>query len=228
MRVHSRSPRRGSHDLDALGRDDRVEGLGVLPIPVTEQDTQRRSPRTAFDGEVPRPGRRRSVGLARALRLHSFGSLARNALRAGLGAVVAMRYDVYVSTAADFVSSLYERLVGGAELAEAVTLARRDLAASDAAHPRTDEWLVPVIYQGRHVRLFDAPPGATDEAPAPRPPAEATHESDTPLPAPPEIVQVGGDDITITLDRAFDQTTTVLMRGPVGAGKTTAAADFAR
>ena len=164
----------------------------------------------------------------RALQLHSFGSLARNALRSGLDAVVAMRYNVYVSTAADFVSVLYARLLDGADLAESVTLARRNLAATNTQQPGTDEWLVPVIYQGRSVSLFEAAKGTADTMDILPSPPQRTHPSDTPLPAPPTMPSVGGDDLTITLDRAFDSTPTILMHGPAGAGKTTAAADFAR
>lgn len=161
--------------------------------------------------------------------LHSFGSLARNALRSGLGAVVAMRYNVYVSAAATFVSALYEHLIEGAELAEAVTSARRDLAtASTGSGPRTDEWLVPVVYEQGPVRLFDATHHAADDGRSAAPPAPAAHHLDTPLPTPPDIGCVGRDDVIITLDRAFDGVRPVLLHGPVGSGKTTTAADFAR
>ncbi|MEV8597296.1 CHAT domain-containing protein [Streptomyces sp. NPDC052012] len=159
--------------------------------------------------------------------LHSFGSLARNALRSGLGAVVAMRYDVYVSAAANFVSALYERLVDGAELAEAVTSARRDLAASTGPGPQTDEWLVPVVYERCPVRLFDATHHAAGDGRS-APPDPVAHPLDTPLPVPPEIGCVGRDDLIITVDRVFDDVRPVLLQGPVGSGKTTTAADFAR
>ncbi|WP_189192658.1 CHAT domain-containing protein [Streptomyces albiflavescens] len=159
--------------------------------------------------------------------LHSFGSLARNALRSGLGAVVAMRYDVYVSAAATFVSALYERLVEGAELAEAVTSARRDLAASTGPGPRTDEWLVPVVYERSPVRLFDATHHAAGDGQSALPDPVA-HPLDTPLPVPPDIGCVGRDDVIITVDRVFDGVRPVLLQGPVGSGKTTTAADFAR
>ncbi|MFD5836188.1 CHAT domain-containing protein [Streptomyces collinus] len=159
--------------------------------------------------------------------LHSFGSLARNALRSGLGAVVAMRYDVYVSAAANFVSALYERLVEGAELAEAVTSARRGLAASTGPGPRTDEWLVPVVYERCPVRLLDVTHHAAGDGRS-APPDLVAHPLDTPLPVPPDIGCVGRDDVIITVDRVFDGVRPVLLHGPVGSGKTTTAADFAR
>ena len=52
VRVHPWGPRRGPHDLDVVGCEDRVEGLGVLRVPVAEQETQRAHPNTQLDGEV--------------------------------------------------------------------------------------------------------------------------------------------------------------------------------
>jgi hypothetical protein len=40
--------------LDALGAKDRIEGRGVLRVPVTEQEAHRVDPRTQLDGEVSR------------------------------------------------------------------------------------------------------------------------------------------------------------------------------
>ncbi|MEU6811114.1 CHAT domain-containing protein [Streptomyces sp. NPDC046831] len=160
--------------------------------------------------------------------LRSFGSLARNALRSGLGAVVAMRYDVYVSAAVAFVSGLYERLLEGAELAEAVTLARQDLAVSAGPGPRIDEWLVPVVYRRRSVRLFDVTRREAGRSRSAPPSDPFAHDLDTPLPAPPDVGFVGRDDTTIALDRAFDSVRAVLLQGPVGSGRTATAADFAR
>ncbi|MBI4907673.1 MAG: CHAT domain-containing protein [Acidobacteria bacterium] len=53
-------------------------------------------------------------------------------VRAGVHAVVAMQYSVYVESAAQFLSSMYEQLMRGRALSEAVTLARRSLAANEA------------------------------------------------------------------------------------------------
>ncbi|MFJ4536742.1 CHAT domain-containing protein [Streptomyces tibetensis] len=157
----------------------------------------------------------------------SFGSLARNALRSGLGTVVAMRYNVYVSAAATFVSVLYERLVDGAEVAEAVTQARRVLATSAGSGPRTDEWLVPVVHQRSPLYLFDGTGRSASEA-RPGTPGPATHPLDTALPVSPAIGFLGGDDTIIAVDRAFDRSRPVLLHGEVGSGKTATAADFAR
>ena len=54
--------------------------------------------------------------------IRAYGSLAQEVMDAGLGGVVAMRYSVYVVTAAQFVANLYAMLVHGCSLGEAVTL----------------------------------------------------------------------------------------------------------
>jgi len=59
--------------------------------------------------------------------LHSFGSFAEELTTAGVGAVVAMRYNLYVDTAKQFVGGIYEQLATGMPLSEAFTVARRDL-----------------------------------------------------------------------------------------------------
>lgn len=53
-RVHPGRSRRCRHDLDVIGREDCVEGLGVLRVPVANQEAQRVHPRTQLDGEVSR------------------------------------------------------------------------------------------------------------------------------------------------------------------------------
>lgn len=131
-----------------------------------------------------------------------FGSLAHAALDAGLSAVVAMRYNVYVPPAATFVSTLYHRLFAGDPLAEAVSRARAALP------PDNDDWLVPVVLQRRAVRMV-----LTGERPD--------------APAPAEQDFHGRDDVIIRLDRAFDRARVVLLWGGAGVGKTALAREFA-
>jgi hypothetical protein len=59
--------------------------------------------------------------------VRSLGSLALEAIDAGVGGVVAMRYNVYVVTAAQFVADLYVALAQGQALGEAVSLGRKQL-----------------------------------------------------------------------------------------------------
>jgi hypothetical protein len=61
--------------------------------------------------------------------VRAFGSLAQEVMDAGVAGVVAMRYNVYVVTAAQFVADLYAALAQGAAQGEAVTLGRKQLAA---------------------------------------------------------------------------------------------------
>ena len=61
--------------------------------------------------------------------VRAFGSLAQEVMDAGVAGVVAMRYNVYVVTAAQFVADLYAALASGQTLGEAVSLGRKQLAA---------------------------------------------------------------------------------------------------
>src|SRR6185295_14667269 len=84
---------------------------------------------------------------------------------AGVAGVVAMRYNLYVVTAAQLVAELYASLVRGATLGEAVTLARKNLADDPlreivyAPLPLQD-WTVPVVYEATPLQLF--PPARAD------------------------------------------------------------------
>lgn len=62
-------------------------------------------------------------------KVRALGSLAQEVMDAGVAGVVAMRYNIYVVTAAHFVADLYETLVHGQTLGEAVTMGRKQLAA---------------------------------------------------------------------------------------------------
>ena len=55
---------------------------------------------------------------------------------AGVAGVVAMAYNVYVVTAAQFIGNVYASLLEGRQLGQAVTAARRQLAAAPAAPGR--------------------------------------------------------------------------------------------
>jgi tetratricopeptide (TPR) repeat protein len=158
--------------------------------------------------------------------VRAFGSLAEEVMDAGLGGVVAMRYNLYVVTAAKFIAHLYAALAEGASLGEAVTAGRRMLAADPhrkvalAAH-RLDDWLVPVVYEAEPVQLL-RPSG--DWAG----PAGPGVVVDPGLPVAPDAGFYGRDETLLALDRAFDTHTVVLLHAWAGAGKTSAAAEFAR
>jgi len=166
--------------------------------------------------------------------IEAYGSLAQAVVEAGAAGVVAMRYSVYVVTAAQFVAELYGALARGRGLGEAVTWARKNLhdqperRIAYAARPLQD-WSVPVVWERAPLRLWpqkpDAPslkftlddgagatPGVLDEA----------------LPARPDVGFFGRDETLYALDRAFDTHRIVLLHAFAGSGKTSTAAEFAR
>ncbi len=78
---------------------------------------------------------------------------------AGVAGVVAMRYNVYVVTAAQFVADLYAALAQGQALGQAVTMGRKQLHDQPlreiAFKPRPlQDWAVPVVYKAAPIELF--------------------------------------------------------------------------
>ena len=152
----------------------------------------------------------------------SFGSFASELIGAGIGAVVAMRYNIYVDAAAQFVAAVYEKLAAAEPLAGAVTHARRDLRdnprrASAASTRDLRDWMAPVLYQ-HHPVVIDA-----------LPPADFRPAIDTSnLPPPPSAGFIGRDNSLLELDREFQSARVVALWGQVGSGKTATAVEFAR
>ena len=162
-------------------------------------------------------------------RVRAYGSLAAEIADKGVAGVVAMRYNVYVVTAAQFVTDLYTGLVGGRTLGEAAAAGRRALAANPSrelgAEPITlQDWMVPTVYEAAPRTLVD-PPDA-------QPPRITLHGGDarggSGVPGAPDIGFFGRDEALLALDRAFDDHPIVLLHALAGAGKTTTAAEFAR
>jgi CHAT domain-containing protein len=83
--------------------------------------------------------------------IRAFGSLAHAVMDYGASGVVAWRYNVYVSTAAQFMADFYAALASGLSLGEAATLARKQL---DSASRPIEDWTVPVVFEATPVRLF--------------------------------------------------------------------------
>jgi len=148
----------------------------------------------------------------------AYGSVAREALDRGVDGVVAMRYDVHVATASDFVTRLYRELARGTELAAAVTTARRQLAdpARRADGRRPEDWFVPALYESRPVR-----PGSGSSAATVVPRV-------VDLPGPPAHGFVGRDEVFVELERALTTSPGVVLQAFAGTGKSTVAAEFAR
>ena len=165
-----------------------------------------------------------------------FGSLAQEVMNAGVPGVVAMRYNIYVATAARFVADLYAMLMQGYTLGEAMTLGRQRLFTEPlreiAYTPRPlQDWLVPMVYEAAPIALFPQPTKATQHAATPYA-VNATlargRLDPELLRRQPDVGFFGRDETLLTLDRAFDTQCIVLLRAFAGSGKTTTAAEFAR
>jgi len=168
-------------------------------------------------------------------RIRAYGSLAAEVADAGVPGVVAMRYNVYVVTAAQYAADLYAHLLAGKSLGRAATAARRALAADPAREVgpvpvALQDWAVPVVYEAAPVALLRP---EQREAPLIRLPSTAEGgaaeaEGGAGVPRPPDAGFFGRDETLLALDRAFDTQQAVLPHAFAGAGKTTTAAEFAR
>jgi tetratricopeptide (TPR) repeat protein len=167
--------------------------------------------------------------------VRALGSLAQEVMDAGVAGVVAMRYNVYVVTAAQFVAELYAVLTQGLALGEAVTRGRKQLADQPlreiAYAPRPlQDWPVPVVYEALPIALFPSRP-AVPKIAVTLSEALATSgrgKLDPKLPKRPDAGFFGRDETLLALDRAFDHQNVVLLHAYAGSGKTSTAAEFAR
>ncbi len=163
-------------------------------------------------------------------RVHAFGSFAQEAVSAGVTGVVAMSYNVYVETAAQFVANLYAGLASGKTLGEAVTEGRNLLYSQplreNGLNPHTlQDWVVPVVYENRPTALLFSPPvsGKATRALVP-----LSGLLDAKLPPVPSAGFIGRDETFLSIDRAFDSSRCVLLHAYAGSGKTSTVAEFAR
>ena len=171
--------------------------------------------------------------------VRAFGSLAQEVMDAGVAGVVAMRYNVYVVTAAKFVRDLYATLVRGQTLGAAVTMGRKQLHADPDRTIAYDpcplqDWCVPVVYEAAPIQLFPRKkfPRKKAEGQTKEIQAGASAASyglpDKNLPRPPDTGFFGRDETLLAIDRAFDTQSVVLLYAFAGSGKTSTAAEFAR
>src|SRR5579859_3032314 len=195
--------------------------------------------RSAYAEALAQPADESAAGGEQATDVHdrirAYGSLAAEVADAGVPGVVAMRYNVYVVTAAQFVADLYAHLLAGRSLGQAATAARQALAADPrrqigAVTVSLQDWAVPVVYESAALVLLRPPQRS---APLIRlTPAEAGPDSGQAepggLPRPPDAGFFGRDETLLALDRAFDDQSVVLLHAFAGAGKSTTAAEFAR
>ena len=163
--------------------------------------------------------------------VRQFGSLAQIIMNAGVAGVVAMAYNVYVVTAAQFVAKLYEALRQGQPLGTAVSQGRKNLYDDPQRAIAFDplplqDWSVPIVYEAASLNLFTPQATATLAWQPGQPLADGF--LDEQLPAVPEAGFIGRHETLLALDRAFDSQQIVLLHGGAGSGKTTASAEFAR
>ena len=170
-------------------------------------------------------------------RVRAFGSLAQEVMDAGVVGVVAMRYNVYVVTAAQFVADLYAALTQGQTLDEAATLGRKVLHDQPLREigyePRPlQDWPVPIVYAAAPVSLFPKPKSEEKFAikirSADSMPDTKRGVIDPGLPKRPDVGFFGRDETLLALDRAFDTQNIVLLHAYAGNGKTATAAEFGR
>ena len=170
------------------------------------------------------------------VQVRALGSLAQEVMDAGVAGVVAMRYNVYVVTAAQFVADLYAALTQGNTLGEAVSLGRKQLDSQPLRELADDplplqDWIVPVVFEAAPVALFKRPaqePQISITIHA----ADATPSTNDLSPEllryQPDVGFFGRDETLLALDRAFDTQRIVLLHAYAGSGKTTTAVEFAR
>jgi hypothetical protein len=209
-------------DGPALGQLLAGTGVGVLVLNAC---------RSAYADVPPPPGESPESDDTHK-RVRAYGSLAHEIVDAGTGGVVAMRYSVYVDTAARTVATIYSELLAGQPLGEAVGAARRQLAADPhrgVSHSLpVQDWAVPLVYEAAPIQLVTQPAG---EGTGPRLTLDtggtAADPVDDGLPRPPDLGFYGRHETLLAVDRAFDDDQVVLVHGYAGAGKTTVATEFA-
>jgi CHAT domain len=146
-------------DGPALGRLLADTGVGVLVLNAC---------RSAYADTPPPPGGeagdgQTDIGDAHG-RIRAYGSLAQEVADAGVAGVVAMRYSVYVDTAARVVATVYKQLLDGHSLGESVGAALRQLATDP--HRKVvfrrlplQDWAVPLVYEAAPLPLLSHPTG---------------------------------------------------------------------
>ena len=154
-------------------------------------------------------------------------------IKSGALGVVAMSYSVFVDTAVEFIIKVYESLINGKTLSQAVTVARNALAEQDKRDSPIgliplQDWIVPVLFQSGEVQLFPSSvkklkldPGITKGKPT-----DAGTEIN--LPGEPIYDFIGRDYDILNLEEAFENETIVLLQAMAGVGKSTTAVGFAR
>ena len=156
-------------DGPTLGRLLTATGVPVLVLNAcrsayTEAPGQPAEPDAQPEGAGPGPAAEAAEGSTGSAddvhaRIRAYGSLAAEVADTGVPGVVAMRYNVYVVTAAQYMADLYAHLLSGKSLGRAATAARRALADNpdrhiSAAPVALQDWAVPLIYEAAPLTLL--------------------------------------------------------------------------
>jgi hypothetical protein len=189
------------------------------------------------DQAQPNPNADQDANADSHSRIRAFGSLAQEVMDKGVTGVVAMRYNVYVVTAAQFVADFYAKVSTGASVGQAVSYGRKQLYQNPyrqiAVTPiPLQDWLVPIVYEALPLTLLPARPAQASPrftvqlaTPMPEPARGVLHPK---LPRSPDMGFYGRDEALLALDRRFDHQRIVLLHAYAGSGKTTTVAEFAR
>jgi tetratricopeptide (TPR) repeat protein len=162
--------------------------------------------------------------------IRAFGSLAHVVADQGVPCVLAMRFNVFVETAARFMVNFYSAMVKGNAVGECVNMARSQLSAepfreSISGDVRIEDWTVPVVFETKPLQLVAAGKSHGIRHLREEEPADPHTEG---LPQPPDAGFFGRDETLFSLDRAFDSENVVLLHAYAGSGKTSTASEFAR
>lgn len=162
----------------------------------------------------------------------AINSFSHDLINGGVRVVVAMKYNVYVTSALRFVGEFYRQIGREQTVVGAASLARKDLTTDlrrgDGLNSfEIDDWMVPVVFQaGDDLVVRSTTRGSS--APSPNSGAQQDFVFSSALPPAPDLGFVGADDALLAIDRAFDRNSVVLVHGLAGAGKTAGAVEFAR
>ncbi|MFJ9777177.1 CHAT domain-containing protein [Kitasatospora sp. NPDC101157] len=152
-------------------------------------------------------------------------SIAEEVVAAGVPACVGMSREVYPGTPSCFFAAFYTALLNGDSPGAAAREARRRLQAEPfsagvyrSGSPPVDDWCIPVVIERASVRLA-ALPGA------PARPAGLLDGVPTELGTP---AVMGFDQAVLRLEDQLDRARIVLIHGPLLAGKSRLAVEYAR
>jgi tetratricopeptide (TPR) repeat protein len=162
--------------------------------------------------------------------IRAFGSLAHVVADQGVPCVLAMRFNVFVETAARFMLNFYSALASGCAVGEAANAARSQLFAepfrqSTPSSVRLEDWIVPLAFEAKPLHLLG---GTGPQAALPADEMRRAKKAEDDLPRRPDAGFFGRDETLLALDRAFDVERVVLLHAYAGSGKTATATEFAR